>query len=152
MTMRREPLTYENTMLVVAELLGWDTVAGLCGVSLRSARYWSEPECQKQIRMIDAERLDRAYVEAGGSYRPFHRLMTMRLDIAEMAINATAMDLTTATAVAAKEAGEAISALILATQSGAPATIRTAKREAEEAITALQASVAAMDARDSART
>lgn len=148
MTLRREPLTYENTLLAVARVLGWDTVAGICGVSSRSARYWAEPECQKQIRMIDAERLDRAFVEAGGDHRPFHRLMTMRLDIADMAANAALADLSTLAAVAAKEAGEAISALIIASQSGDRASIRNARKEAEEAIHALHASVAGIESRE----
>lgn len=152
MTLRREPLTYENTLLTVAKALGWDTVAGICGVSSRSARYWAEPECQKQIRMIDAERLDRAFVEGGGDHRPFHRLMTMRLDIADMVAKAAPVDLSSITAIAAKEAGEAISALIIAAQSGSPAAIRDAKREAEEAVHALQASLAAIDAREVARS
>lgn len=142
MTLRREPLTYENTLLAVARMLGWDTVAGICGVSSRSARYWAEPDCQKQIRMIDAERLDRAFIEAGGDHRPFHRLMTLRLDIAAASPLA---DLATLAAIAAKEAGEAISALIIAAQTDDPAAIRAARKEAEEAINALQSSVAAIE-------
>ena len=82
MTKRREPLTYQLTLTKVASLIGWDRCGAICGVSQRSVRYWSDPECETEIRMIDAERLDRAFMEAGGDHAPFHHLMALRLELA----------------------------------------------------------------------
>ena len=111
MTKRRPPLTYDRTLTNVAGLIGWDTCAAICGVSERSIRYWSDPECQKEIRMIDAERLDRAFMDAGGNYPPFHNLFELRLDLAQRATDAAA-DLARAAADTAKEAGEAVACLL----------------------------------------
>ncbi|MFD2578780.1 hypothetical protein ACFSTD_09690 [Novosphingobium colocasiae] len=82
MTKRREPLTYQHTLTEVAARIGWDRAAAICGVGERAARYWSDPDCEVEIRLIDAERLDRAFMEHGGDHAPFHRLHALRLDIA----------------------------------------------------------------------
>jgi hypothetical protein len=82
MTKRREPFTYQDTLTTVAALLGWDRCGAVCGVSGRAVRYWSDHDCETEIRMIDAERLDRAYLEHGGTHAPFHRMFSLRLEIA----------------------------------------------------------------------
>ena len=60
MTKRREPLTYQRTLEIVAATIGWDNAAAMCGVSQRSVRNWSDHDCQQEIRMIEAalKRLD----------------------------------------------------------------------------------------------
>lgn len=149
MTKRREPLTYENTLATVAAVIGWDNCAAICGVSQRSIRNWSEPDTQSGIRMIDAERLDRAFIAAGGDHAPFHRLFGLRLDIA--AQHAAQVDMANAAAHAAKESGEAVSALVLAASPHSTAQDRrAARREGEEAIRALTEGLAALDRREQA--
>jgi len=144
MTKRREPLTYENTLAEVAAVIGWDNCAAICRVSERAIRNWSEPDTQSGIRMIDAERLDRMYLGSGGDHAPFHRLFGLRLEIA--AREASAIDIANAAASAAKETGEAVSALVLAARPDAtPAMRRTARREAEEGIAALTEGLAALE-------
>jgi hypothetical protein len=142
-TKRREPLTYHRALTKVAALLGWDVCAGLCGVTERAVRNWSDPDTDSEIRVIDAERLDRAYLNAGGDHAPFHRVFGLRLDIAG---HETQADLTIAAARAAKETGEAVSAIVLAATPGAtPAARRKAREEGEEAIDALTDSLAALN-------
>jgi hypothetical protein len=58
------------------------SLCAICGVSERAVRLWSDHDCETEIRMIDAERLDRAFMDHGGDHAPFHRLMALRLEIA----------------------------------------------------------------------
>ncbi|MCJ1959628.1 hypothetical protein [Novosphingobium mangrovi (ex Hu et al. 2023)] len=142
MTKRREPLTYQHTLTKVAARIGWDRCAHICGVSERSVRNWSDPDCETEIRMIDAERLDRAYLEHGGECAPFHHLMTLRLELSAKGSAATCM-FSIASSVA-KESGEAIAALVAAAGSLDDTTRRAAVKEGEEAIAALTHAMAAL--------
>ena len=144
MTKRREPLTYEATLTEVAAVIGWDTCGAICGVSGRAVRLWSDHDCETEIRMIDAERLDRAFLERGGGYAPFHRLMALRLDIA--AQDGLGQSLSEIAMGAAKEAGEAVAALIKAgSQPDSPAARREAKKEVREAIETLTEGLATIE-------
>jgi hypothetical protein len=94
--------------------------------------------------MIDAERLDRAFLEYGGAYAPFHRLFTLRLEIAS-ATPADA-DLAQQASLSAKETGEAVAALIdAASHADCPRARRRARKEVEEAINALTDGLALLD-------
>ncbi|QOV92624.1 hypothetical protein [Novosphingobium sp. ES2-1] len=146
MTKRREPLTYERTLATVALRIGWDTCAGICGVGRRAISNWSEPDTQAGIRMIDAERLDRAFIDAGGDHAPFQQLLTLRLELAEQSV--AKADLMKVAAEAAKETGEAVSAIIDAAASNDPAKRRRAREEGEEAIASLTKGIAALDAQE----
>ncbi|GAB7553145.1 hypothetical protein NRB_26510 [Novosphingobium sp. 11B] len=144
MTKIREPLTYEATLTKIAAQIGWDRCAAICGVtSERTVRYWSDPDCEKEIRLIDAERLDRAFMERGGDHAPFHRLHALRLDIA----NREGPDhcLAAVAGKAAKETGEAVAALITASSSPDPRTRRRARQEVHEAIESLTDGLATLD-------
>jgi len=144
MTKRREPLTYAHTLTGVAAVIGWDRCGAICGVSERAVRNWSDPDIETEIRMIDAERLDRAFIASGGDHAPFHRLFALRLDIAQADL--ADGDLVCAAATAAKESGEAVSALIRAAAPGSSAAAkRAAKKEAHEAIEALTGGIAAIE-------
>lgn len=145
MTKRREPLTYQLTLTKVAALIGWDRCGAICGVSERSVRYWSDPECETEIRMIDAERLDRAFMEAGGDHAPFHHLMALRLELAARE-GEQVISLARLAGQCAKEAGEAVAALVDASSNAAdPAARRAAKAEVEQAIDALTSGLGALD-------
>lgn len=147
MTKRREPLTYHRALTKVAALIGWDGCAAICGVTERAVRNWSDPDTDSEIRLIDAERLDRAYLAAGGDHGPFHQCFSLRLDLA--AQEPSHVDLTHAAAAAAKEAGEAVSALVLAAAPGSDRdAVRRAREEGEEAIAALTESLAVLQRRD----
>ncbi|MEZ5688715.1 MAG: hypothetical protein R3E21_08050 [Caenibius sp.] len=144
MTKRREPLTYQHTLTVVAALIGWDRCGAICGVSERSVRNWSDHDCEIEIRMIDAERLDRAFIQHGGTYAPFLRLMGLRLEM--VAKEANARELTSVAKTAARETGEALSAMIEAGLNADCASARrTARKEIEEAIGSLTDGLATID-------
>lgn len=145
MTKLREPLTYQHTLTTVAQLIGWDRCAAICGRrSVEAVRLWSDPDCETEIRMIDAERLDRAFMEYGGDHAPFHRLHALRLDIASH--EAPQRDLAVLAGKVAKEAGEAVAALIDASSDcSRPTTIRRTRREVGEAIASLTSGLAEID-------
>lgn len=144
MTKRREPLTYHSALTTIAALIGWDRCAAICGVTGRMVRYWSDPDCETEIRLLDAERLDKAYLAAGGDHAPFLRLFTLRLDIA--AREQEDADLVRTAGKAAKEGGEAVSALLFAAQNPSdPVARRLARREGEEALGAISDGLAALD-------
>ncbi len=94
--------------------------------------------------MIDAERLDRAFIEHGGDHAPFHRLMSLRLELAVRAV--AAPDVIRAAAGVAKESGEAVSALIDAATGNCPNKRRVALKEGEEAMASLTDALAALRA------
>lgn len=143
MTKRREPLTYQLTLTEIATRIGWDRVGAICGVSERAARYWSDPDCETEIRMIDAERLDRAFMDHGGDHAPFHRLQALRLDLAGR--EPADRDLTMLAGKAAKETGEAVAALIDAGSARTACAKRRARKEVHEAIDSLKDGLAGLD-------
>jgi len=144
MTKRREPLTYHRALTQVAARIGWDRCGAICGVTERAVRYWSDPDAETEIRLIDAERLDKAYLASGGTHAPFNQLFTLRLDLASH--RGDCADLAHSAARSAKETGEAVSALVMASTPGADrAVIRKARKEIEEAIETLTDSLTALD-------
>lgn len=150
MTKAREPLTYQHTLLSIAQLIGWDRCAAICGVrSVETVRLWSDPDCETEIRMIDAERLDRAFMEYGGDHAPFHRLHALRLDLA--ARETVDQCLVELAGEAAKETGEAVAALIKSITCRDVRTSRRTRQEIQEAIDTLTDVLAALDNRDKAR-
>ena len=145
MTKLREPLTYQRTLTIVAARIGWDRCAAICGVrSEQAVRNWSDPDCETEIRMIDAERLDRAYMDHGGDHAPFHRLHALRLDIAGR--EAPDHCLTALAGKAAKESGEASAAMLEASGSSDKGVHRRALQEIHESIDAMKTGLAALEA------
>ncbi len=145
MTKLRDPITYEATLLEVARLIGWDNVGAICGgVSSRHARRWSDHDCQTQIRAIDCERLDRAYVDAGGDHFPFHRLMGLRNEVATAVLTVDAC-MVRAAQTTAREGGDAVAALLEVSANPTPQNIREARKEGHELIDAMTDALAGLD-------
>lgn len=145
MTKFREPATFERALTVVAGLIGWDACAHICGVSTRAVRFWSDPDTDVAIRLVDARRLDEAYLKAGGEHPPFYRVYALQLELGGMVSDDEAKALSTVAGSAAKESGEAINALLLAAAPGAgPAVRRKARRETKEAIESLHRGLAVL--------
>jgi hypothetical protein len=142
-TKRREPLTYQATLTEIAARIGWDRCAAICGVTQRAVRYWSDPDCETEIRLIDAERLDQAFMEYGGDHAPFHRLHGLRIDLATR--EARDHSLADLAGKAAKETGEAVAALITASGSRDPRARRRARKEVHDAIESLTDGLATLD-------
>lgn len=144
MTKRRDPITFERALTTVAARIGWDSCAAICGVSERMVRYWSDPECEVEIRLIDALRLDKAFIQRGGDHAPFHQTYALRLELAASEPAAGLVDLA---ATAALESGQAIAALLdAAAKPSCPKAARRARQEGEEAIDALTRGLAAIPA------
>ncbi|MDR7101444.1 hypothetical protein [Croceicoccus sp. BE223] len=138
MTKRREPITFHRALTIVAAHIGWDRCAAICGVTERAVRNWSDPDTDAEIRLIDARRLDQAYLEHGGAEPPFMQVYKLQLELAALSATERSKCLGLAASNAAKEGGEAFAALMRAALPGAGAADRRrAEREAEEAIAAL---------------
>lgn len=144
MTKRRDPITFERALTTVAALIGWDRCAAICGVTERMVRYWSDPDCETEISLIDALRLDKAFMERGGDHAPFLQTFTLRLEIAAREPAASVVDLA---ATAALESGQAVAALLdAAANPSCPRRRRAAQQEGQEAIDAITAGLAAVGA------
>jgi len=146
MTKRRAPLTFHRALTQIAARIGWDHAGAICGVTERTVRYWSDPDCETEIRLIDAERLDRAFLAAGGDHAPFHRVYAQRLELASH--DAASNDLTHLAGIAAREAGEAVGAMIAAAGTSCPRKRRAALEEVAEAIDALTNGLASLEEGD----
>ena len=140
MTKLREPTTFEDAVLRVVMVIGWDGAADAVGKDERVIRNWSDPDMDREPRMSEGEKLDLAYLRAGGAKpAPFLSVMMARQDRAVAPMADTA-EIALATGVAAKEAGEAIAAAVAASQPGADGRTRVvADKEIGDAIQALSA-------------
>jgi len=145
MTKRREPLTFHRALTVVAAQIGWDRCAMITGRSERQVRNWSDPDADSEISILDANRLDKAFIASGGDHAPFGQVYNTLLEIAAAETDSC---LVNAAANAAKEGGEAVSAMLDAATSRDPAKRRRARKEGEEAIAALTRGLAALDAQE----
>ena len=100
-------------------------------------RAWSDPEMDRCPCIDDCLALDAAYLQAGGGEAPLLAVYQARLERLSTP-PADSADLARATASVAKEAGEAVAALVFASLPGAPARDRAvAEREVAEAVEAL---------------
>lgn len=142
MTKQRPPLSFNRALTKIAALVGWDTAAILCNVAERTVRKWSDPDTDTHISLRDALRLDRAYQEAGGIGAPLFECYALRLEIEGGADASDVETLIEASSATAKEAGEAVAALIRASRPDAtPRERLEAVKEAEDAIQALTVNI-----------
>lgn len=145
MTKLRAPLSFDQAITRIAGVLGWDFAASLVGRSPRAVRAWSDPDADASPCIEHALLLDLAYRAAGGEGSPIFEVYAAKLDLDAQSASA-ARCLPSLTANAARENGEAIAALALASQPGAPIGIRAAaKREVEEGIQALGQALLALN-------
>lgn len=142
MTKRRDPFTFHRALTVIAAQIGWDQCAQITGRTERQVRNWSDPDAASEISILDANRLDKAFLAAGGDHAPFGQVYNALLDIA---VAETDADLVMAAASAAKESGEAVSAMIEAATTRSPSARRRARKEGEEALKSLTRGLAALD-------
>ncbi|GMM59892.1 hypothetical protein [Novosphingobium pituita] len=142
MTKRRDPLTFHRALTVIAGRIGWDKCAMIVGRSERLVRMWSDPDADSEISIIDALRLDKAFLAAGGDHAPLHRVYSFQVDLETAAGD---LCMTRAAASVAKESGEAVAALLDAALNPDDAqALRRARKEGEEALAALTDGLAAL--------
>lgn len=138
MTKAREPSTFEDAILRIVDRIGWDGAADIVGKGERVIRNWSDPDMDRQPTIDEALALDEAYLKAGGTSAPLMAVYTTRLERIGLK-PAKSQDIALATAMAAKETGEAIAAAVAASQPAACHKVRsTAEKELGEAIEAMQ--------------
>jgi hypothetical protein len=142
MTKLRAPASFEQAITRIAGLIGFEEIARITQRSDRAVRNWAEPGVNSLPTIAQALALDAAYRARGGADHPILECYAFRLDIDVKALpDPQAIRLAAATA--AKEGGEAISALIAASDPGASAAERArALLETQEAFTALNAAAA----------
>lgn len=136
MTKVRPPVTFQHAVTRIAGRLGWDVAAAAVSKAERTVRNWSDPDTGALPTVDDAMRLDAAFLAAGGGDAPLHAVYAQMLDRgAQGAADPEAI--TASAAQAAKEAGEAVSALVLAARPGASQRDRAvAEHETSQAIEA----------------
>ena len=145
MTKLRAPLSFDQAVTRIAGLLGWETCGALVGRSARAVRAWSDPDADAAPSIEQALVLDLAYRAAGGGGSPIFEVYAAKLDLDAQAATASRA-LPDLAATAAKESGEALAALTLASQPGAPLAVRAAaKREVEEGLQALGQALLALN-------
>jgi hypothetical protein len=151
MTKARAALSYEDAQARVCGLIGAKRAADLVGVALRTFYDWGDPEVDRTIPIASAEKLDLAYVAAGGTDMPFLDTLTLRLKSAREQRHRDQLALAAIAATFAKESGEFTAASFRATLPDATrADFDALRKEGLEAIAAAQSVVSVVAAIEAA--
>jgi len=138
MTKPRAPLSFSLAIRQIIELIGCPAAARATRRAVRTVLHWSESDRSSLPRLDRAIALDRAFLAAGGGYPPILASYARQLEIDMADLLACPTALTDAIALAARETGEAVSASIHVTLSGASAAaINLAIAETEEGMGSL---------------
>lgn len=133
MTKRRVPASFQDAVATIGGFLTYPVAAEVVGKAERTVRNWSDPDTGALPTIEDSIRLDAAFVAAGGGDPPMLAAYAMRLERSALA-TADASAIAASMKLAAKEGGEALAALVDASQPGADRLTRQlAAREALEA-------------------
>lgn len=147
MTKRRAPLSSGETLRTVADLIGWKQAARICRRAERTLYDWSDEDVTTGITLDAAHALDSAFLAAGGGYPPFLSLQKVRRRRDRALALPCRRGPIARAAIAASEAGEAVSAQILAYAPDASRADRIrARHETEQAIAALGHTLLDLDA------
>ncbi len=119
MTKRRGPLSYDSALARIAGVIGWPAMATATDRAERTVRNWGDPDAKESCPIECAELLDLAFQAAGGEGAPMFETYGRRLDVARSERFADERQLSIFTSTVAKEAGEAVAALITASLPGA---------------------------------
>lgn len=136
MTKPRKPLSVEQALQRIAGQLegGVEAMGRIAGRQPGTIRLWMDPDRAEQVSLEAAIELDLAFQAEGGTGAPLFEAYATRLQLAEASRFADRGRLLDQAHGVAKEGGEAIAAIILATRPDAtPADRREAHREAAEA-------------------
>jgi hypothetical protein len=135
-TLQRAPLSVEQALQRIAGQLA-KGVEGMAAAAHRqpgTVRAWMDPNRPEQVGIEAAIELDLAYQAEGGTGAPLFEAYAIRLQLAEAARFADRHCLLDHAHGVAKEAGEAIAAIVAAARPGASEADRhAAHREAAEA-------------------
>lgn len=152
MTKLRPPLSFEQAIHRIVGVIGWDGAAAAITASGRqltegALRKKADPDTHGSLTFEEAFILDSAYHAAGGEGFPLHETYALRLQLDVDRRQATAAEIVMAAGKVAKESGEAVNAILAASQPGAtPFDREAATREVKETMEALTAAVEKMGA------
>lgn len=116
MTKRRIPGTWPAAVTQIAEHLGVRHAARAAGVGERTIYKWSDPDMATTPTLAQAVALDRAYIAAGGAAMPLLECYGRMVDPAAADPAACPHALVIEIAEVAREAGEAVSFSLIASQ------------------------------------
>lgn len=134
MTKARDPLSIADAVTEIADRITWEKAAEAVGKSVRLVAYWSDPDDDRKPSLAQALALDAVYRrETGGDYAPIQAAYAHQLDLLQAPVGNRA-ELRQLVGEVARETGEAVCALVHASDAGAgPNVIRDAIREVDEA-------------------
>ncbi|MCW3837836.1 hypothetical protein ACFQ1E_17465 [Sphingomonas canadensis] len=105
------------------------------GKTAKSVRNWADRDSRRRIAIDDAEALDRAHREAGGSGAPMLETYTLRLGVAALTARIARPDIPAMSIAMVKEGAEAVAAQIAAANApDCPRAIERAIKETEELV------------------
>lgn len=146
MTKLRPAVSIANAITRISEVLDYNRMGELVDRSDRTVRDWSDPGRPTCPTLDQAIVLDLAYRDAGGEGMPLLEYFHRRVQLAEPGPSVTNAQLVLAAGIAAKEAGEAVNAMILAAQPGATSHDRArAKTELHDAGACFTAALGKID-------
>lgn len=133
MTKAREPLSIADAVTEIAKTVGWEETAALVGLTVRSIAYWSDPEDPREPKLSQALALDAAYrVATKSDYAPIQAAYAYQLDVLQAPVG-NREQLRQIVGELVKEAGEAVCAVLHASDNPDPRAEREAVRELDEA-------------------
>lgn len=135
MTKVRDPLTVADAVTEIAKVLGWETAAGVVGLTVRTVAYWSDPDDGREPSLKQALALDAAYrAETQSDHAPIRAAYDYQLDLLQAPVG-NAAELRQLVGEVAREAGEAVCALLAASETNADLrTTKAAERELDEMV------------------
>lgn len=127
MTKLRPPLSVEQALCDVIDVIGMDRAAEVTGRSRFYLRRLSDPDRRAKLTCEDAMLLDAEH-DATTGCRPIHDTMKLKLDAQRMHVDFDQQALLVATMESVRENGDATAALVAATADPSPTTLKAALR------------------------
>ena len=138
MTKLRAPLSFEDALVEVASVLGYQAMSEIAGVQPRTVRKWGDPEAPERCPVEAALEFDIAYQQAGGEGAPLYEAYGALIEATRAQRFSDEAAIARAAIKVIKEGGEAHAALVALSQPGATdADRRAAAKEVQEARAAL---------------
>lgn len=157
MTKPRDAMSWERPISVIGAAIGWDAAAAAVSahrgrpLSASAVRNWTDDGRSALPTVQDALALDLAFIAAGGDHAPILSAMAAHVGIALQA--APSANLVLVAADIADETGDAVSAVLKASQPGATrGQVEIAKTELLEARNTIDDALRVLEVKDSQRS
>lgn len=70
MTNRVDPTGIPAAIREIAAVIGWESIAAIAERGKRAVQYWGDPNSGRSPTMLQAAKLDAAYIHRGGLFAP----------------------------------------------------------------------------------